>query len=115
MGIRSHDHSPVIFGNDVLEYRREDSQVLHLRPVRILIGLCGVLVVTFLGYRVVPVNATTVGFAFPLQAKAPASSFLFRFVVKPKVSSMLLHQFDFRSVINHLPLLRFVEHSSQCL
>jgi len=59
-------NSPAIFGNDVLEYRREDSQVLHLRPVRILIGLCGVLVVTFLGYKVVPVNATTVGFAYLL-------------------------------------------------
>lgn len=34
--------------------------MLHLRPVRILIGLCGVLVVTFLGYKEVPVKATTV-------------------------------------------------------
>jgi len=27
---------------------------------------------------------------------------------------MLLHHFDFWSVADHLPLLRFVEHSSQC-
>ncbi len=27
---------------------------------------------------------------------------------------MLLHQFDFRSVADHLPLLRFVKYSSQC-
>jgi hypothetical protein len=38
----------------------------------------------------------------------------FRFIVKPKMTPMLLHQFDFRSVADHLPVLRFVKHSSQC-
>ena len=38
--------------------------MLRLRPLRILIGLFGVLAVTFLGYKVAPLNATTVGFAY---------------------------------------------------
>jgi hypothetical protein len=29
------------------------------------------------------------------------------------MSSMLFHPFDFRSVTNHLPLLSFVQYSSQ--
>ena len=37
----------------------------------------------------------------------------FCFIIKPKMSPMLLNHFDLRSVANHLPLLRFVEHSSQ--
>ena len=37
----------------------------------------------------------------------------FCFIIKPKMPPMLLHHFDFWSVADHLPLLRFVEHSSQ--
>src|SRR6266571_1877754 len=39
---------------------------------------------------------------------------VFRSIIKPKMPPMLLHQFDFRSVADHLPLLCFVKHSSQC-
>jgi len=40
--------------------------VLRRRSVRVLIALCGVALVTFLGYKVISVNATTVGFAYLL-------------------------------------------------
>ena len=40
---------------------------------------------------------------------------LFCFIVQPKMPPMLLHHFDFWSVADHLPLLRFVENSSPCL
>src|SRR5215469_16795259 len=46
--------------------------------------------------------------------RAGLSSFeqsLFRVIVKPKVPPMLLHHFDFWSMTDHLPLLRFVEYS----
>jgi hypothetical protein len=33
---------------------------------RAVIALCGVALVTFLGYKIIPVNATTVGFAYLL-------------------------------------------------
>ena len=33
--------------------------------------------------------------------------------VKTKMSTVLFHHFDFRSVADHLPLLCFVQHSSQ--
>src|SRR5215831_19509151 len=38
----------------------------------------------------------------------------FCFIVKPKMRPMSLHHFDFWSMADHLPLLRFVKHSSQC-
>src|SRR4029077_12053686 len=43
----------------------------------------------------------------------PFEQLPFCFIVKPKVSAMLLNHFNFGSVADHLPLLRFVEHSSQ--
>jgi len=50
----------------------------------------------------------------PVASQGSHCQFPFRFIVKTKVSSMLFHHFDFRSVADHLPLLRFVKHSSQC-
>ena len=50
----------------------------------------------------------------PAGSQSPRYQFPFRFIVKTKVSSMLFHHFDFGSVADHLPLLRFVQHSSQC-
>src|SRR6516165_11557202 len=38
----------------------------------------------------------------------------FGVAVKPKMSTIFLHHFDFWSVADHFPLLRFVKHSSQC-
>jgi len=37
-----------------LEYRPEDTPVWRRRPFRVLIALCGVVAVTFLGYKVIP-------------------------------------------------------------
>src|SRR5579864_4825444 len=50
----------------------------------------------------------------PVASQSSRYQFPFRVIVKTKVSSMLFHHFDFRSVGEHLPLLRFVQHSSQC-
>ena len=41
-----------------------------------------------------------------LQSEGPTISFFFCFIVKPRVSAMLFHHFDFRSGTDHLPLLR---------
>jgi len=38
----------------------------------------------------------------------------FCFIIKPKMQTMHLHHFDFGSMADCLPLLRFVEHSTQC-
>src|SRR5262249_52493949 len=41
----------------------------------------------------------------------------FCFIIKPKIPPMLLHHFDFWSMADHLPLLRFVEQcpASACM
>jgi two-component system, OmpR family, sensor histidine kinase KdpD len=71
------------------------SRVLYLRPVRILIGLCGVVVVTFLGYKVVPVNATTVGFAYLLVILVLASTWGFLEAALASVLATLVFSFFF--------------------
>jgi len=43
---------------------REENGVLSRRPVRVLVALSGVVLVTYVGYRLIPVNATTIGFAY---------------------------------------------------
>jgi hypothetical protein len=68
-------------------------------------------------------TATEPGYAINTTTTQPASPIdeitiiplesLFRFIVKPKMPPMLLHHLDLRSVTDHLPLLCFVEHSSQ--
>ena len=50
----------------------------------------------------------------PVASQSSRYQFPFRFIVKTKVSSMLFHHFYFRSMADHHPLLRFVQHSSQC-
>jgi hypothetical protein len=40
--------------------------VLRRRPLRVLVALGGVVLATYVAYRVIPVNATTVGFAYLL-------------------------------------------------
>jgi hypothetical protein len=46
-------------------------------------------------------------------SQASHRQFPFRFIVKTKMSTVLFHHFDFRSVADHVPLLCFVQHSSQ--
>jgi C4-dicarboxylate-specific signal transduction histidine kinase len=45
--------------------------------VRVLISLCGVAIVTFVAYRVIPVNVTTAGFAYLLLVLVIASAWGF--------------------------------------
>ena len=47
------------------------------RPVGLLLSACGVAIVTFFGYRVVPVNMTTAGFAYLLLVLVIASTWGF--------------------------------------
>ena len=50
-----------------LEYASEGgAQDLSQRLLRVWISLCGVAIVTFFAYRVIPVNMTTAGFAYLL-------------------------------------------------
>ena len=65
------------------------------RPVRVLIGLCGVVVVTFLGYKVIPVNATTVGFAYLLVILIVASTWGFLEAALASVLATLAFNFFF--------------------
>lgn len=69
--------------------------MLRLRPIRILIGLLGVLAVTFLCYRVVPVNATTVGFAYLLVILVLASTWGFLEAALASVLATLVFNFFF--------------------
>jgi two-component system sensor histidine kinase KdpD len=69
--------------------------VLRQHPVRILFGLFGVLAVTFLGYKVVPVNATTVGFAYLLVILVLASTWGFLEAALASVLATLVFNFFF--------------------
>ena len=63
---------------DSLEYASEGgAQDLSQRLVRVWISLCGVAMVTFLAYRVIPVNMTTAGFAYLLLVLVFASTWGF--------------------------------------
>jgi hypothetical protein len=46
-------------------------------------------------------------------SQASHRQFPFRFIVKTKMSTALFHHFGVQSVDDHLPLLCFVQHSSQ--
>ena len=50
--------------------------MLHRRFVRVLIALSGVVFVTYVGYRVIPVDAPTVGLLAPTLIVASTSGFL---------------------------------------
>lgn len=77
--------------------------MLHLRPVRILVGLCGVLVVTFLGYKVVPVNATTLGFAYLLVILVLATTWGFLEAALASVLATLVFNFFFLPPVGTSP------------
>lgn len=65
------------------------------RPVRVLIALSGVAVVTFLGCKVVPVNATTVGFAYLLVILVVASAWGFLEAALASILATLVFNFFF--------------------
>jgi C4-dicarboxylate-specific signal transduction histidine kinase len=70
-----------------LEYASEGgAQDLRERLVRVWISLCGVAIVTFVAYRVIPLNLTTAGFAYLLLVLVIASTWGF---LEAPVSSIL--------------------------
>jgi two-component system, OmpR family, sensor histidine kinase KdpD len=69
--------------------------VLRRRSVRVLIALCGVALVTFLGYKVIPVNATTVGFAYLLVILIIASTWGFLEAALASILATLVFNFFF--------------------
>jgi two-component system sensor histidine kinase KdpD len=69
--------------------------VLHRRPVRVLVALSGVVLVTYVGYRLIPVNATTVGFAYLLLILIVASTWGFLEAALASVLATLVFNFFF--------------------
>jgi two-component system sensor histidine kinase KdpD len=69
--------------------------LLHRRPVRVLVALSGVVLVTYIGYRVIPVNATTVGFAYLLLILLVASTWGFLEAALSSVLATLVFNFFF--------------------
>jgi two-component system sensor histidine kinase KdpD len=69
--------------------------VLHRRPVRVLVALSGVVLVTYVGYRLIPVNATTVGFAYLLLILIVASTSGFLEAALSSLLATLLFNFFF--------------------
>jgi two-component system, OmpR family, sensor histidine kinase KdpD len=63
--------------------------------VRVLISLCGVAVVTFVAYKAVPLNATTVGFAYLLVILIIASGWGFLEAVLASILATLAFNFFF--------------------
>jgi two-component system sensor histidine kinase KdpD len=69
--------------------------VLRRRPVRVLVALSGVVLVTYVGYRVIPVNATTVGFAYLLLILIVASTWGFLEAALASILATLVFNFFF--------------------
>jgi two-component system, OmpR family, sensor histidine kinase KdpD len=69
--------------------------VLRRRPVRVLVALSGVVLVTYVGYRLIPVNATTVGFAYLLLILIVASTWGFLEAALASVLATLMFNFFF--------------------
>jgi len=69
--------------------------VLRRRPVRVLVALSGVVLVTYVAYRVIPVNATTVGFAYLLLILIVASTWGFLEAALASVLATLVFNFFF--------------------
>src|SRR5215510_5829080 len=77
-----------------LEYGRKMA-LLRPHPARILVALAGVAAVTFFGYRLMPVNATTVGFAYLLLILVIASPWGFFEAALSSILATLLFNFFF--------------------
>jgi len=69
--------------------------VLRRCPVRVLVALSGVVLVTYVGYRLVPVNATTIGFAYLLLILIVASTWGFLEAALASVLATLVFNFFF--------------------
>jgi two-component system, OmpR family, sensor histidine kinase KdpD len=69
--------------------------VLRRRPVRVMVALSGVVLVTYVAYRAIPVNATTVGFAYLLLILIVASTWGFLEAALASVLATLVFNFFF--------------------
>lgn len=69
--------------------------MLRRRPLRVLSALGGVVLVTYVAYRVIPVNATTVGFAYLLLILIVASTWGFLEAALASVLATLVFNFFF--------------------
>jgi two-component system, OmpR family, sensor histidine kinase KdpD len=65
------------------------------RSVRVLIALCGVILVTLAGYKLIPVNATTAGFAYLLVILIVASAWGFLEAALASILATLVFNFFF--------------------
>jgi two-component system, OmpR family, sensor histidine kinase KdpD len=70
-------------------------RALTERFTRLLMSFCGVAIVTFIGYRVIPVNATTEGFAYLLLILVIASTWGFLEASLSSILATLLFNFFF--------------------
>ena len=69
--------------------------MLRARPARVLVSLTGVAAVTFVAYRLIPVNATTVGFAYLLLILVIATAWGFFEAALSSILATLLFNFFF--------------------
>lgn len=69
--------------------------MLRRRPLRVVVALSGVVLVTYVAYRVIPVNATTVGFAYLLLILIVASTWGFLEAALASVLATLVFNFFF--------------------
>lgn len=69
--------------------------MLRRRPLRVLVSLSGVVLVTYVAYRVIPVNATTVGFVYLLLILIVASTWGFLEAALASVLATLVFNFFF--------------------
>jgi two-component system, OmpR family, sensor histidine kinase KdpD len=69
--------------------------VLRRRPLRVVVALGGVVLVTYVAYRVIPVNATTVGFPYLLLILIVASTWGFLEAALASVLATLVFNFFF--------------------
>lgn len=77
---------------------------MNRRPLRLLACLAGVASITFIGYRVFPVNATTVGFVYLLLLLIIASSWGFLEAALSSVLATLLFNFFFLPPVGTLTI-----------
>ena len=69
--------------------------MLRRRLVRVLLSLCSIAVVTFIAYKAIPVNATTVGFAYLLVILVIASGWGFLDAALASILATLAFNFFF--------------------
>ena len=68
---------------------------MGLRALRLLVSLAGVAIVTFVGYRLLPINATTQGFAYLLLVLVIASVWGFFEASLTSIAATLTFNFFF--------------------